>query len=233
MRKYIKADFVKLLAGCELLAHQIGEEGVTSKDLQDAGLVTPREKAALEWTPHGEGRLALAFPFTAKELAAFCLAGDGRMIYENWLGGNDLEVFELIGSEQICDEAMDGLWGNGRPAIEAIAAAHQFIREAAAKFNLHDDKELRAASDWLLSEDAEPASQAAEVAQAAPAMGEKGQGKVWTDDRKAEVRAYREKHGLKQTANFYGVSQATISKHVPAKEESTPLGFSVFSHRIK
>lgn len=41
-------------------------------------------------------------------------------------------------------------------------------------------------------------------------------GKVWTDDRKAEARAYRDKHGLKKTAERYGVSQATISKHIPA-----------------
>jgi hypothetical protein len=40
--------------------------------------------------------------------------------------------------------------------------------------------------------------------------------KVWTDERKAEVRAYRDAHGLKATAEHYKVSQATISKHVPA-----------------
>jgi hypothetical protein len=44
----------------------------------------------------------------------------------------------------------------------------------------------------------------------------KGSVKVWTDERKAEVRAYRDAHGLKATAEHYRVSQATISKHVPA-----------------
>jgi hypothetical protein len=38
----------------------------------------------------------------------------------------------------------------------------------------------------------------------------------WTDDFKAEVRAYREAHGLKATAKRYGVSQALISRYVPA-----------------
>ncbi len=46
----------------------------------------------------------------------------------------------------------------------------------------------------------------------------KGTAKQWTDERKAEVRDYRAKHGLKKTAEHYGVSQATISKHVPAEK---------------
>lgn len=41
-------------------------------------------------------------------------------------------------------------------------------------------------------------------------------GAVWTPERKAEARAYRAVHGLKKTAEHYGVSQATISKHIPA-----------------
>lgn len=41
-------------------------------------------------------------------------------------------------------------------------------------------------------------------------------GKVWTEQRKAEARAYRDKHGLKKTAEHYGVSQAIISRHIPA-----------------
>ncbi len=57
-------------------------------------------------------------------------------------------------------------------------------------------------------------------------------GKVWTDERKAEVRAYREKHGLKKTAEHYGVSQATISKHVPANKVKPP-GYSAFTYRSK
>jgi hypothetical protein len=48
---------------------------------------------------------------------------------------------------------------------------------------------------------------------------------VWTEARKAEARAYRSKHGLKRTAAHYGVSQATISKHIPAgKSKPLPLG---------
>lgn len=48
--------------------------------------------------------------------------------------------------------------------------------------------------------------------------------KKWTDEFKAEVRAYRDKHGLKKTAEHFGVSQATISKHLPAgKPKPKPL----------
>lgn len=50
-------------------------------------------------------------------------------------------------------------------------------------------------------------------------------GKRWTDDFKAEVRAYRDEHGLKKTAQHFGVSQATISKHIPTgKKKPKPLG---------
>ena len=39
---------------------------------------------------------------------------------------------------------------------------------------------------------------------------------VWTSERKAEAQAYRAIHGLKKTALHYKVSEATISKHIPA-----------------
>ena len=47
---------------------------------------------------------------------------------------------------------------------------------------------------------------------------------IWTPERKAEARAYRDKHGLKKTAEYYDVSQATISKHIPAgkKQKVSP-----------
>ena len=62
-----------------------------------------------------------------------------------------------------------------------------------------------------------PAANDATEPQPAPMKGEDyPAGKVWTDERKAEARAYRDKHGLKMTAEHYGVSQATISKHIPA-----------------
>lgn len=40
---------------------------------------------------------------------------------------------------------------------------------------------------------------------------------AWTDEFKAEVRAYRRMHGLKKTAEHFRVSQSMISKRVPAE----------------
>lgn len=52
-----------------------------------------------------------------------------------------------------------------------------------------------------------------------------GTATIWTDARKAEAKIYRKKHGLKKTAEHYQVSQATISKHIPAgKPQKNPLG---------
>ena len=61
---------------------------------------------------------------------------------------------------------------------------------------------------------------------ASPASGdEPAKNKRWTDDFKAEARAYRDKYGLKKTAQHFGVSQTTISKHIPTgKEKPKPLG---------
>lgn len=54
-----------------------------------------------------------------------------------------------------------------------------------------------------------------------------GQVKKWTDEFKAEVRAYRSQHGLKKTAEHFGVSQTTISRYVPAGKPKAkpPLGW--------
>lgn len=53
--------------------------------------------------------------------------------------------------------------------------------------------------------------------------------KRWTEPFIAEVTAFREKHGLKKTAEHYKVSQATISRHVPGKRKrpqvTSPFGW--------
>lgn len=46
--------------------------------------------------------------------------------------------------------------------------------------------------------------------------------KKWTEELKAEARAYRAQHGLKKTAEHYDVSEATISKHIPAGKGKNP-----------
>lgn len=68
----------------------------------------------------------------------------------------------------------------------------------------------------------------AQIDEATPTKASNGSVKVWTDERKNEVKAYRAIHGLKKTAEYYKVSQATISKHVPAgkakPKKATPFG---------
>lgn len=64
----------------------------------------------------------------------------------------------------------------------------------------------------------------AEAEQGAAIDGGTKQAKTWTDERKAEARAYRNQHGLKKTAERYGVSEATISKHIPAGEKKKTSG---------
>jgi len=105
------------------------------------------------------------------------------------------------------------------------------IRWAASKHGVPPVLQALASAAWPSK--SEQAPQASDEKQATPMKGVKGQGKVWTDEYKAEVRAYRNVHGLKRTAEFYEVSQTTISKHVPAAREEKPLGYSVFSHRTK
>ena len=55
-------------------------------------------------------------------------------------------------------------------------------------------------------------------------LARKGTNKVWTDERKAEAQAYRNKHGLSVAAKYYGVSTTTISKHTvpPGQQKKTP-----------
>jgi hypothetical protein len=57
-------------------------------------------------------------------------------------------------------------------------------------------------------------------------------GKVWTPERLAEVRAYREKHGTKKTAEHFKVSASLIRQKLPS-EKPKPKGYSAFTHRIK
>lgn len=56
--------------------------------------------------------------------------------------------------------------------------------------------------------------------------------KKWTDTKLAEVKAYREKHGTKKTAEHYQVSEQLIRRKLPG-EKPKSKGYSAFSHRQK
>ena len=57
-------------------------------------------------------------------------------------------------------------------------------------------------------------------------------GKVWTAEKLAEAKAYREKYGTRKTAAHYQVSEARIRALLPSNKPR-PKGFSVFTHRME
>lgn len=107
------------------------------------------------------------------------------------------------------------------------AAAEEFARTALDFDPFIEQPELRALIAEAIATLKTPMSAGSKPnPESAPTSAEHGV-RVWTDERKAEVRAYRATHGLKKTAEHYGVSQATISKHIPAgkkKKASGPWG---------
>lgn len=62
-------------------------------------------------------------------------------------------------------------------------------------------------------------------------MGGKS-GKRWTDAALAELREYREKHGTKEAAKRFNVSEARVRRLLPT-DKPKAKGFSAFSHRPK
>jgi len=127
-----------------------------------------------------------------------------------------------------------------------IAGFRLGLGEAAKQIDAHL---LRIIDDWAQREaparqipaleGVEPlaAEPQAETPGAAPVVVESASnapsnGKVWTPERLAEVRAYREKHGTKKTAEHFNVSTSLIRQKLPS-EKPKPKGYSAFTHRIK
>ena len=73
--------------------------------------------------------------------------------------------------------------------------------------------------------------------QAAPVVADSasnapGNGKVWTPEKLAEVKAYREKYGTRKTAEHYQVTEQRIRQLLPG-EKPKAKGYSAFTHRPK
>jgi len=67
----------------------------------------------------------------------------------------------------------------------------------------------------------------AQAAKPAPMAGKK-----WTTDKLAELRAYRDKHTMPETADKFGITEQRIRALLPSnKPQKKP--YSVFTHRIK
>lgn len=69
-------------------------------------------------------------------------------------------------------------------------------------------------------------------AEPAPDVPSKRAPKFWTEERKEQLRAYREKHGTKKAAEHFGVSCARVRQLLPTGKTKTK-GYSAFTHRIK
>ena len=57
-------------------------------------------------------------------------------------------------------------------------------------------------------------------------------GKRWTPEKLAELKSYREKHGTKKAAEFFGISEQFIRKKLPS-EKPQPKGYSAFTYCMK
>lgn len=74
---------------------------------------------------------------------------------------------------------------------------------------------------------ASPAPVVAESVSTAP-----GNRKVWTPEKLAEVKAYREKYGTRKTAEHYQLTEQRIRQLLPG-EKPKAKGYSAFTHRPK
>ena len=80
---------------------------------------------------------------------------------------------------------------------------------------------------------AAPEPQAATPAPVADSASDApGNGKVWTPEKLAEVKAYREKYGTRKTAEHYQVTEQRIRQLLPG-EKPKAKGYSAFTHRPK
>jgi hypothetical protein len=136
-------------------------------------------------------------------------------------------IYEKIDQCKAGIERWERLEQNAPTPSEAIAAEQRLValRQELANLNRQMTGAEVVAPAAEQTPPPEPA-QAQAQAQAAPASG-----KVWTEARKAEVQQYRDRHGLKKTADHYKVSQATISKHTTPKKKPTASPFAGLGSR--
>ena len=59
-----------------------------------------------------------------------------------------------------------------------------------------------------------------------------GNRKVWTPEKLAELKAYREAHTMPETATKFGISEQRI-RHLLPSNKPKQKGYSAFTHRIK
>ncbi|PJI96449.1 hypothetical protein CLU85_1195 [Acidovorax sp. 69] len=112
--------------------------------------------------------------------------------------------------------------------LAAVNPYRQKAREAESAHNDAQDKWRKAiVRDLLKPHQVNTAPMATDRASIAP-----GNVKVWTDEKLAEMKAFRDKHGTKKTAERFGVSTQLIRRKLPS-EKHKPQGYSAFTQRLK
>ena len=120
-----------------------------------------------------------------------------------------------------------------RRRLERAKASVSDLEEQANSAKAQADEKQRAWREAMVQQllaPKLPTSPAPVVADSA--RNAAGNGKVWTPEKLAEAKAYRDKHGTKKTAEHFGVSASLIRKKLPS-EKPKPKGYSAFTHRMK
>lgn len=123
-------------------------------------------------------------------------------------------------------------------AVNATAPKHRTLLDWV---KLADDQKLRFHS-WIKTyvsltkigskEGLETAGPFEVPSQALPIKNASRNSKVWTPERLAEVKAYRDIHGTKKAAEHFGCSPQLIRKKLP-KAPSQSKGYNAFTYRPK
>ena len=112
--------------------------------------------------------------------------------------------------------------------LATVNPYRQRVSEVESAYNEAQEKWRKAiVRDLLKPHQVKTAPLAIESASTAP-----GNGKVWTPEKLAEVKAYREKYGTRKTAEHYQVTEQRIRQLLPG-EKPKAKGYSAFTHRPK
>ena len=170
----------------------------------------------LRLTPHGSGP-----EYWTLENAAVALQDQ-----EGWHGGTRAAFLD-----QLQDAAQHGAMVIRDPQT-CLAIRPQIVRtfwELVTPADVNAWLEKQAAPyRW----NAEAPQAVAPVPVADGASNGPGTGKVWTPERLAEVKAYRDKYGTKKTAERFKISTSLIRQKLP-RAKPTPKGYSAFMHRME
>lgn len=157
-------ETLKQICGDEKLkevfeTHKSREDGLWVRKLpqRERRFLTRAEQAIFEWHPEGNlDRPALPYPFTARQLAAFSLAGGGSAIREICVTTVSRSPDDGIPDEltALDEEYLAELGDNADDAREALREVHRLYAECVARFG-STDKGVRDAANWLLAYRAE------------------------------------------------------------------------------